>query len=143
MSSWLLLPFEAKRRISKISINSNQNLEPTYQNYHNQPWRPSKPKLPRNNKPNTTTYEGRINQQKVMTSILTAISHLQPHAKICKSTALRASSILTTRFSSAVTHDTYVKPESVSQWEKLAGKELSKSKKSVDSLRTERITPVS
>jgi hypothetical protein len=56
---------------------------------------------------------------------------------------LRSSSILATRLSSSVAHDPYVKPVTVSQWEKLAEKELSNSKKSVDSLRTERITPVS
>lgn len=37
----------------------------------------------------------------------------------------------------------YEKPHNVEQWEKLAMKELSKSTKTVDSLRTERITPVS
>ena len=37
----------------------------------------------------------------------------------------------------------YDKPHNVEQWERLATKELSKSSKSVDSLRTERVTPVS
>jgi len=37
----------------------------------------------------------------------------------------------------------YEKPHNVEQWERLATKELSKSSKSVDSLRTERVTPVS
>jgi len=37
----------------------------------------------------------------------------------------------------------YEKPHNVEQWETLATKELSKSSKSVDSLRTERVTPVS
>lgn len=79
-----------------------------------------------------------------MTSVNSTISRLQPHTKtICKTTALRASSILATRLSSYVAHEPYVKPATVSQWEKLAEKELSKSKKSVDSLRTERVTPVS
>lgn len=78
-----------------------------------------------------------------MSSILTTISHLQPHTQtICKATALRATSFLATRFSSSLAHDDYVKPVNVSHWEKLAEKELSKSNKTVDSLRTERITPV-
>ena len=37
----------------------------------------------------------------------------------------------------------YEKPHNVEQWERLATKELSKSSKSVYSLRTERVTPVS
>ena len=37
----------------------------------------------------------------------------------------------------------YEKPHNVEQWERLATKELSKSSRSVDSLRTERVTPVS
>eukprot|EP00980_Cylindrotheca_fusiformis_P000625 scaffold157_cov116-Cylindrotheca_fusiformis.AAC.2 len=36
---------------------------------------------------------------------------------------------------------TYIPPETVSQWETLANKELARSKKSVDSLRSERVTP--
>lgn len=36
---------------------------------------------------------------------------------------------------------TYIPPENVKEWESLANKELSRSKKSVDSLRTERLTP--
>ena len=74
---------------------------------------------------------------------MSSISHLQPHTQtICKATALRATSFLATRFSSSLAHDDYVKPVNVSHWEKLAEKELSKSNKTVDSLRTERITPV-
>jgi methylmalonyl-CoA mutase len=45
------------------------------------------------------------------------------------------------RFLSSLTDHAYTKPPSVEQWEKLAEKELSKSEVSVDSLRTERVTP--
>ena len=45
--------------------------------------------------------------------------------------------------SSSSQHDPpYEKPQSVEHWEQLATKELSKSSKTVDSLRTEQVTPV-
>ena len=45
------------------------------------------------------------------------------------------------RFLSTLTDQVYSKPPSVEQWEKLAAKELGKSDVTVDSLRTERVTP--
>jgi hypothetical protein len=78
-----------------------------------------------------------------MSTIIRILTNLQPHTKsICKSTALRATPILC-RHLASVAHDVYEKPANVLLWEKLAEKELSKSRKSVDSLRTERVTPVS
>ena len=43
---------------------------------------------------------------------------------------------------SSSSHSTYVKPRNVELWEELASKELSKSTMTVESLRTERVTPV-
>ena len=43
---------------------------------------------------------------------------------------------------SSSSHTTYVKPRNVELWEELASKELSKSTMTVESLRTERVTPV-
>jgi hypothetical protein len=48
-----------------------------------------------------------------------------------------------TTSSSSSSHSTYTKPRNVELWEELASKELSKSNMTVDSLRTERVTPVS
>jgi hypothetical protein len=48
-----------------------------------------------------------------------------------------------TTSSSSSSHSTYKKPRNVELWEELASKELSKSNMTVDSLRTERVTPVS
>ena len=44
--------------------------------------------------------------------------------------------------STAASYPPYEKPPNVEQWERLAEKELSRSTKSVDSLRTNRVTPV-
>ena len=43
--------------------------------------------------------------------------------------------------SAASAYPPYEKPQNVELWEKLANKELSRSKKTVDTLRTERVTP--
>lgn len=44
--------------------------------------------------------------------------------------------------SAAAAHSTYKKPKTVELWEELASKELAKSTMTVESLRTERVTPV-
>jgi methylmalonyl-CoA mutase len=58
-------------------------------------------------------------------------------------TTSSSSQRVTTRCFSSSTPDDYIKPPSVSQWEQAASKELSRSKTNltVDSLRTDRITP--
>lgn len=56
-------------------------------------------------------------------------------------TNLTASS-LSDRLLSTAAYPPYEKPPSVERWEKLATKELSKSTKTVDTLRTDRVTPV-
>ena len=56
--------------------------------------------------------------------------------------ANRRSSQDTGRFQSTAAYPPYEKPPNVEQWEKLATKELSKSTKTVDSLRADRVTPV-
>lgn len=75
-----------------------------------------------------------------MSTMIRTLSHLpRAHFK----TALRTSSILSTRCQSSLAQDPHEKPANVLLWEKLAEKELSKSKNTVHSLRTERVTPVS
>lgn len=58
-----------------------------------------------------------------------------------KSTSSSAAESSSTTSSSS--HANYKKPRNVELWEDLASKELSKSNMTVDSLRTERVTPVS
>ena len=57
-------------------------------------------------------------------------------------TILTAASSPSDRLLSTAAYPPYEKPPSVERWEKLATKELSKSTKTVDTLRTDRVTPV-
>ena len=88
-------------------------------------------------------------QQSLITSSLPHISRqvVCAASKHYKSryvaTTICCSSLSTKATTTSSPHDPpYEKPHSVEHWEKLATKELSKSSKTVDSLRTERVTPV-
>lgn len=94
--------------------------------------------------------------QSLITSSLPHISRqvvcTAKHSRCCYvTTTICCSSLSTTATtttassssSSSSQHDPpYEKPQSVEHWEQLATKELSKSSKTVDSLRTEQVTPV-
>ena len=75
---------------------------------------------------------------------VSSFSHLSRQTgKQCRTT--NAFVVIGASHQSTVAHpqsQPYEKPRNVEQWEKLATKELSKSTKTVDSLRTERVTPV-
>ena len=75
-------------------------------------------------------------------SLISSTIRRQVVGKQCKQNIPR---IIITASQSTVSYqnDPYEKPHNIEKWERLATKELSKSSKSVDSLRTERVTPVS